>query len=215
MRSSGPSASLAAVAFTLTFGFAFAQPPAADPNARLQSAISAEKAGQTQAAIRQFQELLRTAPPTAVAGQARLELVRIHGRRGEWWEAAGQLQELRKMAPAETEYAYQLGIVYRNLSKSAFEHLRSVGPQSARFQQMLGEQYSVGGDTGKAVEAFSQAIQADPKLAGSHLALSIIYWRAGKRDQALAEIDREIEIAPESLVAQRVRQAIAQPGKGN
>jgi tetratricopeptide (TPR) repeat protein len=207
---------LAAVASTL----AFAQPPApflppSDPNARLESAISLEKAGQTQAAVRQFRELLRAAPPPKVAGQARLELVRIHGRRGEWWEAAEQLQELRKLAPGDVEYAYQLGVVYRNLSKSAFEHMRTMGPLSARFQQLLGEQYSVGGDSAKAVYAFSQAIQADPKLGGSHLALSMVYLREGKRDQALAEIDKELEIAPESAVAKRVREAIAQLGHGN
>ena len=92
--------------------------------------------------------------------------------------------------------------------------MRTLGPQSARFQQMLGEQFSVGGDSAKAVNAFSRAIQADPKLAGSHLALSILYLREGKRDQALAEIDKELEIAPESAVAKRVRQAIAQSGKG-
>lgn len=194
---------------------ALAQAPAADPNARLQSAISLEKAGQTQAAVRQFRELLRTAPPPTVAGQARLELVRIHERRGEWWDAAAQLQELRKMAPGDAEYAYQLGVVYRSISKSAFEHMRTVGPLSARFQQLLGEQYSVGGDLAKAVYAFSQAIQADPKLQGSHLALSLLYLREGRRDQALAEIEKELEIAPESAVAKRVREAIAQPGKGD
>jgi tetratricopeptide (TPR) repeat protein len=194
---------------------AFAQSPAADPNARLQSAISLEKAGRTQAAVRQFRELLRTAPPPTVAGQARLELVRIHGRRGEWWEAAEQLQELRKLAPDDAEYAYQLGVVYRSISKSAFEHMRTVGPQSARFQQMLGEQYSIGGDSAKAVYALTQAIQADPKLEGSHLALSIVYLREGKREQALAEIDKELEIAPESAAAKRVREAIAPAGKGN
>jgi tetratricopeptide (TPR) repeat protein len=206
-----PAVLLAAVATAV----AFAQPPTADANARLQAAISFEKAGQTQAAVRQFRELLRTAPPPAVAGQARLELVRIHGRRGEWWEAAEQLQELRRLAPGDAEYAYQLGVVYRNISKSACEQMRTLGPQSARFQQLLGEQYSVAGDSAKAVYAFSQAIQADPKLGGSHLALSILYLREGKRNQALAEIDKELEIAPESAVAKRVREAIAQSGNGN
>jgi tetratricopeptide (TPR) repeat protein len=205
------TALFAAVASTV----AFAQLPASDPQTRLQSAMSLEKAGQTQAAVQRFRELLQTAPPPAVAGQARLELVRIHDKRGEWWEAAEQLQELRKLAAGDIEYAYQLGVVYRNLSKSAFEHMRTLGPSSARFQQILGEQFSVGGDYAKAVNAFSRAIQADPKLGGSHLAMSILYLREGKRDQAMAEIDKELEIAPESAVAKRVREAIAQSGKGN
>lgn len=205
------SAPALALCAALVSAMLFAQPPA-DLNARLRAAMALEKAGQTQAAVGQFQGILRAAPPATIAGQARLELVRIHSRRSEWWEAAEQLQELRKLAPGDAEYAYQLGVVYRNLSKSAFERMRAVGPQTARFQQILGEQYSVGGDTAKAVEAFSQAIQADPELAGPHLALSILYWRAGKRDQALAEIDKELKIAPESLMAKRVREAVITPG---
>ena len=47
------------------------------------------------------------------------------------------------------------------------------------------------------MHAFSQAIQADPKLKGSHLALSLLYLREGRRDQALAEIEKELEIAPQ------------------
>ena len=207
-RACSPLASLVAA-------LAFAQPPKADPNTRLQAAIALEKAGQTLAAVRQFRDLLGTTPPPLIAGQARLELVRIHGRRAEWWEAAEQLQELRKLSPGDAEYAYQLGVVYRNLSKSAFERMRTLGLRSARFQQMLGEQFSLGGDSARAVNAFSRAIQADPKLGGSHLALSILYLREGKRDQAIAEIDKELEIAPDSAIAKRVRQAIAQSGRGN
>lgn len=205
---------IAVLATAFFAAISFAQAPPADAAGRLQSAISLQKAGQTQAAVRQLREILRGAPPPAIAGQARLELVRIHGRRGEWWDAAEQLQALRALAPGEMEYAYQLGVIYRNLSKSAFEQMRSLGPQSARFQQMMGEQYSVGGDPAKAVDAFSQAIQADAKLPGSHLALAILYLRQDKREQAMTEIDKELEIAPESAVTKRVRQAIAQPSGG-
>ena len=212
MRLVSPSVAVLATAFASAISAA--QEPPADAAARLQSAISLQKAGRTQAAVRQLKEVLRAAPPPAIAGQARLELVRIHSRRSEWWDAVEHLQALRTLAPGEIEYAYQLGVIYRNLSKSAFEQMRSLGPQSARFQQMMGEQYSVGGDPAKAVDAFSQAIQADAKLPGSHLALAILYLRQDKREQAMTEINKELEIAPESAVTKRVRQAIAQPSGG-
>ena len=197
-------------ALLLFGGLAFAQAPAPQSAAALlQTGIGAAKAGRTGAAIQAFQEALRGSPPREVAGQARLELLRIFERRSDWWEAAGQLRELRKLAPEEAEYAYRLGVVYRNLAKSAYEQMRAAGPDSARFQQLLGEQLSAAGDTEKAVAAFQRAIAADPKLAGSHLALSVVYLRANKRDEALAEIDLELAVAPESAIARQVRQAIS------
>jgi tetratricopeptide (TPR) repeat protein len=202
--------SAAVVAFTLSAALAaFCQAPEKDPRALLDRAIAAEKAGQAEAAERQLQEILRNSnPPVAVAGQARLELVRIYERRGEWWQAAAQLQELRKLAPEDPEYAYQLGVVYKSLSKWAFERMRATAPRSARTYQMLGEQYSIAGDTEKAIGRFRQAIEADPKLPGSHLALAVILLRQNKRDEALAEIGKELLIAPESVMAKTVRQAI-------
>ena len=174
----------------------------------LESAIAAEKAGQTQLAVKQFHQILKSTPPPEIAGQARLELVRIHQRRGEWWESAEQLRELRKLAPQEAEYAYQLGVAYQNLSKWAFERMRTIAPASARTEQMLAEQYSIGGEIDKAVAAYNKAIAAEPKLAGPHLALAVLYLRAGKREDAKIEIDKELEIAPESAMAKQIRLAI-------
>jgi len=182
-----------------------------DARALLGSAISAEKAGNARAAVRQFEKLLHANPPADVAGQARLELLRIHQRREDWWAAAEQLRELRKLAPDDSEYAYELGAVYQNLSKWAFERLQSLAPNGARTQQMLGEQYGIAGEREKAIRAFRQAIAADPKLAGSHLALAVIYAQLGKRTEALAEIDQELAISPQSAAARQIRQGITGP----
>ncbi|HEX8986288.1 MAG TPA: tetratricopeptide repeat protein [Bryobacteraceae bacterium] len=197
-----------ALLILLAASSAWTQTALNDAQALLASASAAAKAGQTETAIRQFRQILRGAPAREIAGQARLELVRIHMRRGDWWDAAEQLQELRKMAPQEAEYAYQLGVVYRNLSRSSLVRLQAVAPESARLQQMLGEQFSIAGNSSQAIAAFKQAVAADPKLAGSHLALAVIYHRLGKRDQALAEIDKELTLAPESAVARQVRDSI-------
>lgn len=188
-------------------GYAQAPAPQSAP-ALMQKGIADAKAGHADQAIQAFRGVLRGTPQRDVAGQARLELLRIFERRGDWWEAAAQLRELRKLAPAEPEYAYQLGVIYRNLAKSAYDQMHAAGPDSARFQQMLGEQLSAAGDAEKAIRAFQRAIAADPKLPGSHLALSIVYLRMNKPSEALAEIDHELQIAPECAIAKQVRQAI-------
>jgi Tfp pilus assembly protein PilF len=86
--------------------------------------------------------------------------------------------------------------------------MRTIAPASARTQQMLGEQYSITGEAGKAVAAYTAAIAADPTLAGSHLALAVLYLRQGNRENATSEIQKELEIAPDSAAAKQVLQAI-------
>ena len=171
--------------------------------------MAAGQAGKIDMAVKQFEAILRGNPPLEIAGQAHLELARIYQQRSDWWQAAAQWEALRKLAPNEPEYAYQLGLAYQYLSKWAFERMHSTAPQSARVQQMLGEQLAVMGKQEKAIAAFQRAAAADPKLQGSHLALAMIYMQSGKRDEALAELDRELQIAPESVAAKQMRQAVA------
>jgi len=198
-----------AAIWLLFAGTLLAQAPSVSPASQLKAAMATAQAGKSDAAIKQFEAILRAAPPREVAGQAHLELARIYQQRGDWWNAATQWETLRKLAPDEPEYAYHLGLAYRYLSKWAFERMNAVAPQSARVQQLLGEQLAVMGKSERAVSAFERAIAAEPKLAGSHLAIAMIYLQSGKRDEALAEIDRELEIAPESVAAAQLRQAVA------
>ncbi len=187
----------------------FAQAPAPNPRAQLEAGMAAEQAGKTDAAVKQFEAALKGNPPFEIAGQAHLELARLYQAQGDWWRTVTHWEALRKMAPNEPEYAYQLGLAYQSLSTWAIDRMRAAAPESARMQQMLGEHLAVMGRTEKAIAAFERAVAADPKLQGSHLALAMIYLQAGKRDEALAEIDREIAIAPESAAAKQLRQAVA------
>ena len=59
--------------------------------------------------------LLGLAQAPALDEASRLKLLRGYERRGEWFLAAEQLEALRKLAPKNPEYAYQLGVVYRSI----------------------------------------------------------------------------------------------------
>lgn len=179
----------------------------------LDRGIALAKTGKSAAAIQQFQAVLKSSAPQAITGQARLELVRIYEAKGDWFNAVPQLEALRKLAPQDDEYAYQLGVAYRNLSRWAMVRMQTAAPGSARVKQIEAEQYAITGDFVRAARKYQEALVADPKLPGSHLALAMIYARTGKRAEALSEIDQELGVAPESLVAKQIRQTlIGAPG---
>lgn len=179
-----------------------------DARVALAAAKKNAGAGRTQAAVQQLRTLIRSGAPADVTGAARLELVRIYERQQDWFRAAGQLAELRKLAPDETEYAYRLGIAYRNLSRWAFVRMREIAPEAARVKQMEAEQYAGAGDSARAIRRYRDALAADPKLPGSHLGLAMLYARSGKKAEALAEIEQELALAPQSAVARQVRQML-------
>ena len=173
-------------------------------DAELAAALEAARSGRTLAAVQQLRAVIRKGPPE-IASQARLELVRIFERKGDWLSAAEQLEELRKLAPADPEYAYQLGVAYRNISRSAFLRMQSSAPGSARSKQLEGEQLAAIGNMPGAIRRYQEAIAADASLPGSHLGLAVLYARAGRKAEALAEIGKELAIAPESAVAKQIR----------
>ena len=105
------------------------QAPQVNPRAQLEAGMAAAQAGKIDTAVKQFEAILRGNPPLEVAGQAHLELARIYQLRGDWWQAATQWEALRKLAPNEPEYAYQLGLAYRYLSKWAFERMNALAPR--------------------------------------------------------------------------------------
>ena len=188
------------------------QSAAEDPKAMLDRAISLARSGKTADAIRQFQAVIKSGAPAAITGQARLELVRLYEGRSDWANAVEQLEALRKLAPQDAEYAYQLGIAYRNLSRWAIVRMQAAAPGSARVKQIEAEQYAIAGDFVRATKRYQDAVAADPNLPGSHLALAMIYLRTGRRDEALAEIDRELTVSPDSAVAKQMRQALGARG---
>lgn len=132
---------------------------------------------------------------------ARLELARAYARAHNLSGAVEQFRQLRRQAPRDPEYAYQLGRSYMQLSAWCIGEITRVAPDSARVYQMLAENRVTQGRTGEAVRAYLKAAAADPRLPGIHLALAQIYVQEGRPDEARSEIERELAIVPENAMA--------------
>jgi tetratricopeptide (TPR) repeat protein len=159
--------------------------------------------------IEQLEAVVQKSRDSGAVLRARLQLARIYQRQGDWWSAIDQLQAAKKMAADVPEYVYELGTAYGALSRWAFDRMHSIAPQSARTQQLTAEQLMVIGENDRAIKTLQDAIKTDPTLEGSHLALAMVYMRTGKPEDAAAEIELELAIAPQSASARALKQALA------
>jgi tetratricopeptide (TPR) repeat protein len=125
--------------------------------------------------------------------------------------AFANIDALEKKASShatDPELRYRLGRAYQRLAALCLENMQAYAQHSARMYQAIGESLSIQGETKKAVETFLQAAEADPRLAGTHLALAILYDQEGRREEAVKEVERELALAPESANALEFREKL-------
>ena len=145
---------------------------------------------------------------------SRVSLARLYAKTGNLEGQVEQLRALRRLAPEEPEYAYQLGRVYLALSAAYLKRISSVDPSSGRPSQALGESYFLQGKSQLAMREFKRALKADPSLPGIHLLLAQIYSKQGKRAAALDELNRELAIVPSSAMALALRKQLGSEESG-
>jgi len=118
------------------------------------------------------------------------------------------LQRLVELSPQEPEYRYQLGRAWTKLSGWSYQQIRQLNPDSARLQQALGQEYAVQEKYDLALAAYRRAARQDPKLPEIHLATAVVLLELRRFDEALAEIDVEEKLVPESKAASETRARI-------
>ncbi len=114
----------------------------------------------------------------------------------------------------DPELRYRLGRAYQRLAALCLDQMQSSAPHSARMYQALGESLSIQGDNKKAVEAFRQAAEADPRMTGTHLALAILYEQDGRHAEAASEVERELALSPENKNASEFRERLRAANSG-
>ena len=72
-------------------------------------------------------------------------------------------------------------------------------PPSGRLQHLLGVVHLALRDHGAAEDAFLRAIEVEPELVGAYVALGRVYGITGRYDEALAKLNRAIDLNPRAL----------------
>jgi predicted Zn-dependent protease len=115
-------------------------------------------------------------------------------------------QQLLAQYPDDLDVLYEAGQMYGNLSSQIYLRLMKVAPHSARGYQVMGQVAASEGNWQKAVDAYRQAVQLDPHLAGVRLALAIqLLLHSPDPDawkQALENLNEELKMNPDSVEAQ-------------
>jgi protein O-GlcNAc transferase len=139
---------------------------------------------------------------------ARLELAKAFEASGDWLDAVGQLQKLVQLSPEDPEYSYQLGKALTKLSGWALLEISRENPDAARLHQALGQDYVIQEKYDEALKAYQRATCSDPKLPEIHLGMAIVLLQLKELDEALAEINLELELVPDSKAAAEIKTKI-------
>lgn len=153
-------------------------------------------------------ELKRAAAVLPREPQVHFELGRAYDRVGDRIAAVQEFQTLVRMDPKDPEYSYQLGNAWAKLSDWAFRQIIAINPKSARLSEGLAMENAEHGKNDEALGGYRQAAEADPNLPGIHLAMALLLLDMQKFDEALAETDKELKLAPGNKGALATRDKI-------
>ncbi|HUL76752.1 MAG TPA: tetratricopeptide repeat protein [Vicinamibacteria bacterium] len=179
-------------------------PASAAPRILLGASLLA--LGRVKEARTQLERAVKIAPQEPLA---RLQLARTEERAGDWVGAVDQYRALREMRPDEAEYVYALGNAYLRLSEWCLKELDAVDGGQARLLQAMGHNYRVQGRPDLALKAFDRAAQADPTLPEVHLAMAQVHMEQKRWAEARREIERELQIVPESAGARALLERLS------
>ena len=135
-----------------------------------------------------------------------LSLQRCLLQSGKQAEADQAMQELLAKYSDDIDVLYEAGQMYAKLSSQIYLRLMKIAPHSARGFQVMGQVAASEGNWEKAVDAYRQAIRLDPNVPGVHLDLAVQLLLHSPDpnawEQALVELNKELEINPASAEAQ-------------
>jgi tetratricopeptide (TPR) repeat protein len=139
---------------------------------------------------------------------ARLMLAKAYEASDEWLPAVEVLQKLVALTPQDAEASYQLGKALTKLSGWSLAQIARENPDSARLHQALGQEYVIQEKYDQALNAYREAARSDPKLPEIHLGMAVILLQMKRLDEALAEIELELKLVPDSKAAAETKAKI-------
>ncbi len=157
------------------------------------------KANQSDQAIRLLQTM-SSLDPEDLNTRLRMGLLRM--QRGEWGEAAKDLESLLAKVPDSDKVNYYLAAVYEQQGKTdaTLEHLSKVSIDSKLFEDA--SLHAVGihrraGNTEKAFGVLKDAIKRSPENAGFYLVMASMYEDEKKNKDASQVLSDGLKVFPD------------------
>lgn len=169
---------------------------------RLLLANSLLALDQPQQAIAQLQVVLGAEPENRLA---QFHLARAYEASGNFLEAVESYGKLRRLEPQNPEYAYRLGRAYLKLSEWCLQEILRLAPDSGRLHQARGQQLALQGKLDLAIEAYEEAVRADPGTPELNYGLALLYRERGRLQEALEAVERELVLNPEFQAARQLK----------
>ena len=135
------------------------------------------------------------------------QLASLHEMRGDTPAMLDQFLALRDLTPRDPEHHYRLGKAFGRLAAWCTQRLEATAPSSPQLLQLRGEALLLEGRLEEAEAELRAALEAGP-MPGTNWALAQVYLRLEQPDQALAAVERELELVPDHALAQRLLQQI-------
>jgi tetratricopeptide (TPR) repeat protein len=163
-----------------------------DAGAVLQRGIALARDGQHGPAIQAHERALALDPGL---GQARVNLITLYGRAGEWARAAAAYQEALRgdthLAEAHANYA-QVLLAERRAADAVpiFRRALEANPADGHAWNGLGLALETTGDTAAASSAYQRAVTHAPTFRGARFNYARTLVAAGRLDQAIAELEK-------------------------
>ena len=131
----------------------------------------------------------------------------------QWDRAERELRRALEINPKTANALFALGEIYWRQKKydqaeSALREGLSIEDRSWQGHFTLGRLYLSKGDIAKAGKQIALAIQLNPNLAEAHLLAGDILLRANKREDALAEFQEYLRLAPNGEYVEQARAAV-------
>ena len=146
--------------------------------------------------------------------EAQLLLGTVYMDEKQWEQAEGALRQALRINPKTAPAYFALGEIYRRqkkygpAEKELLEGLK-LDDKSVQGHLTLGRVYYDQNDIAKAGPHVGKALQLNPKLAEGHLLAGNILLKARQAENALAEFQAYLVLAPEGEFAPQARDMVA------
>lgn len=154
--------------------------------------------GNTQQAEEAFRQLIARRPNLS---RPRLNLASLYMQQRKFNEALKTLQEAVQLFPDDAMAHYLLSFALEATqqlpqARQALEAAVRLKPDYAEAQYALGLSLQRDQDLAGAETAYRQAVQSDTRMPQAHVALGVVLQKQAKWDEAIAEINKAIALAP-------------------